>query len=103
MSEPRIHDFTKAVWGHALHMIEMHDLEIRPSWWRRLLGVKPSSIRYLSCLGHGQNIVEGDILLVAMQSGRAARFLIRELCWLGNPNDMFRVDRADFVGYEEID
>jgi hypothetical protein len=46
---------------------------------------------------------EGDILLVPMKSGKTARFRVAETRWIGNPRDMFDIERADFDGYLEND
>lgn len=103
----REYDFTgPSRWGHALHSPTMHEgWTDRPPLWRRwLLGQKSERFSYLSALGHSTPTPNrGDILRVAMQSGRVARFRIVTIKWMGDPRDMFDVKRADFVGYEGRD
>jgi hypothetical protein len=100
-AEGRIFDFRRSGWGHAIHMPAIK-MGARPlAWWEKLLGRKPETYSYLTCLGHSTPTPnEGDVMLVPMQSGKTGRFQVIEIRWLGNPRDMFDIERADFVGYE---
>ena len=95
----KTHDYTKGRWGHALHGIEFAHKEHKPSFWDRLRGIKDSMWETtMTCTGHG-DVAKGDILLIAMQSGRIAKVQIVDLKYFSNPRDMFQVTQGDLIGY----
>jgi hypothetical protein len=65
--------------------------------WQRISGTG-DKIQILQALGHG-NVRQGDTILVKMQSGRTARFIVREIFYYSDLDDMFKLERADFVSY----
>lgn len=95
----RVHDYTWQGWGHAIHSPKMHVETVKQSWGDRLLGRPARELVYLSALIHGRNPTEGDGLLLKMESGKVARFIIRDILWLINPRDMWKIKRADFDAY----
>ena len=44
---------------------------------------------------------EGDTVILEMQSGKIARFVVIEIDNLMNPDDMFEIKRADFVEFKD--
>jgi hypothetical protein len=100
VSEPRVLDFRSRRWGHALHSPRILDAQKPQTRWQKLMRRKPETYSYLDCMGHSTPLPnEGDIMLVRMESGRTARFKVVEVRWFGDPRDMFKIKRADFVGY----
>lgn len=102
MLKPGTFDFRRSGWGHALHYPRIAVGYHRQAWWRRALRRRPRTFEYLTCLGHARPLPrESDILLVPMESGRTARFIVVEVRWMTDPDDMFEIKRADFVGWHD--
>ena len=97
---PRDHDYTRNSWGHTLHNPHMKEEdEPLPGFWNKLLR-RTQRINYLTCCGYG-DVREGDTLRIRMESGKIARFIVREIEYFSDPRDMFNLKRADFVEYVE--
>ena len=94
----REHDYTHSMWGHALHSPKMVEITEPPiSFWQKWFGQRVTR-QILQALGHG-NVEPEDTLLVRMASGRIARFVVKDIEYYSNPDDMFKLNRADFVDY----
>jgi hypothetical protein len=95
---PREHDYTQNMWGHALYNLKMVEVTESPtSLWQKWFGPRVTS-RVLQCLGLG-SVRAGDTLLLRMASGMVGRFVVREIEHFSNPDDMFEINRADFLDY----
>lgn len=92
------HDYTSHRWGHALHDPVVKTIPAEKTLTERLFLKKPKAVHILTCLGHGR-VRAGDFVEVRMKSGGDAKFLVREIEHFYNPKDMFKIKRADFVGY----
>lgn len=100
-NNPRTHDYRKMFWGHALQGMEMVPVFGTVTFWQRLRGILPEHISNdLKCTGHG-DVRKGDFLLIAMASDKTARFKVEEIEHYRDPDDMFKINKASFVGYEE--
>ena len=102
-NKPRTHDYTKSMWGHALLDMVTIPVFSRPSLWQRIRGAQPEHIsNELQCSGFG-DVRQDDFILTKMASGKVARWKVEDVEHLRNPDDMFHIHRASFVGYEGED
>jgi hypothetical protein len=81
------HDFTQGGWGHHFSVWETLPPDTDPT-------IAPGTRYY----GHAVGLKKDDIVLLAMQSGKVARWRINEIEYKRDPHDMFFA-RASLVGY----
>ncbi len=97
--KPRTHDYRKSMWGHSLHSPQVKVRMLPRTLWERLRFKRAEHAQYLTALGHG-DVRKGDDVLVALKSGKTGRFTVQEIDRFCDPDDMFDIKRADFIGYE---
>lgn len=81
------HDFTSPGWGHHFSVWEPLPEDVDPT-------IAPGTRFY----GHALGLRKGDTVLLAMRSGKTARWRINEIEYKSDPYDMFWA-RASLVGY----
>lgn len=98
-NNPRTHDYTRMIWGHALQGLKMIPVYREPTFWQRLCGQTREHVSNdLTCTGHG-SVRKGDSILIEMASGKIAKWLVEDIKHYRDPDDMFDIRRASFVEY----